>query len=315
MKSTLNFKLQGFPPANRDAEVTIVNSATGQTLKRNPFLDGSLAVRDLDPGLWDIKVTHPNVINPIYTGRVRLFPQHIPTLVPIPIPPAIFRDTPIRDVPDANLSPVQQGVTAARDSLAPIANKAPGEVIRAADWNTLTGAVRELAGSVLELTNLLSPRGHDHPEIAEKIVEVQNNIRSFSQAFGRSLLELRRDLEREHLRRVVTDVLDVAQEQGARREELLGRVEGLGDVLQADPTVFTGQLNRLGGRTLAVLAEMTTANPDLQEDTQVQKLLNMAQQYTASGTVTNADSELNIYNRTGSSSGSKLSTVVTTRIQ
>ena len=32
MKSTLNIQLQGFPPANRDAEITLVNQATGQTL-------------------------------------------------------------------------------------------------------------------------------------------------------------------------------------------------------------------------------------------------------------------------------------------
>jgi hypothetical protein len=307
MKSTLNLQLQGFPAANRDAEVTLVNSATGQTLKRNPFLDGSLAVRDLDPGLWDVKVTHPNVITPIYTGRVRLFPQNIPTLVPIAIPPAIFRDTPIRDIPDANLGPVQQSVAAARDSLTAIANKAPGEAIRAADWNTLAGAVRDLAGSVLELTHLLSPRGHDHPEIGEKIAEVQDNIRSFSEAFGRSLLELRRDLEREHLRRLVTGVLDAAQAPATTREDLLKRVDNLGEVLQADPTVFTGQLNRFGSRALTSLAELTTANPDLQNNPEVKKLQNMAQQYTISGTATSADAELKLYNRTGTAAGSKLS--------
>jgi hypothetical protein len=313
MKSTLNLQLQGFPAANRDAEVTLVNNATGQTLKRNPFLDGSLAVRDLDPGLWDVKVTHPNVISPIYTGRVRLFPQNIPTFVPIPIPPAIFRDTPIRDIPDANLGPVQQAVTAARDSLAPIANKVPGEVIRAADWNMLAAAVRDLAGSVLELTKLLSPQGHDHPEIAEKIAEVQDNIRSFSEAFGRSLLELRRDLEREHLRRVLTGVLDAAQAPATTREDLLRRVDDLGEVLQADPTVFTGQLNRFGSRTLTSLAELTTANPELQNNPEVKKLQNIAQQYTISGTATNADAELKLYTRTGTAAGSKLSTVVMTR--
>jgi hypothetical protein len=51
MKSTLNLQLQGFPAANRDAEITLVNHATNQTLTRNVFLDGSLVVRDLDAGL------------------------------------------------------------------------------------------------------------------------------------------------------------------------------------------------------------------------------------------------------------------------
>ena len=48
-KSTLNMQLTGFPAANRDAEVTLTNAATGQTIKRSPFLDGSLLVRDVGP--------------------------------------------------------------------------------------------------------------------------------------------------------------------------------------------------------------------------------------------------------------------------
>ena len=65
--------------------------------------------------MWDVKVTHPNVISPIYTGKVRVFPQPRPTFLPIPIPEVVFRDTPIRDIPDANLAPVQQAVTCASE--------------------------------------------------------------------------------------------------------------------------------------------------------------------------------------------------------
>ena len=223
-KAAFNFQLTGFPAANRDAEVTLTNTATGQTLKRSPFLDGSLVVRDLDPGLWEAKVTHPNLIQPIFTQKLRLFPQITPTLVPVRIPDVLFQDRPIRDIPDANLGPVQQAVTAARDSLTPVLGKAPGEAIRAGDWNTLASAVRDIADNVLQLTNLVSPRGHDHPEIADKIAEVQQNMRNFSEAFGKSLLELRRELEAEHFRRVLTGVLDEAQAPQATRDDLLGRV-------------------------------------------------------------------------------------------
>ena len=265
--------------------------------------------RDLDPGLWDVKVTHPNVMTAVYTGKVRLFPQPAPTFVPIPIPPTMFKDTPIRDIPDADLGPVQQAVKSAGDSLAPIVGKAPGEVIRAADWNTLVGAVKDIADNLLQLTNLVSPRGHDHPEIAEKIAEVQDNIRSFSEAFGKSLLELRRELEAEVLRQRLTGMLDEAQAPQATRDDLLGRVNRLSDALQADPTVFTGQLANTGSRLLSTMADLTTANPALQNSVNVQVLQRVAQQYVTSGTVTNADSELKIYNRTGSATGSKLSTV------
>lgn len=309
-KAAFNIQLSGFPAANRDAEVTLVNPATGQTLKRTPFLDGSLLVRDLDPGLWDVKVTHPNVISPIFTQKVRLFPQITPTLVPVRIPEVLFKDTPIRDIPDANLGPVQQAVAAARDTLAPIEGKAPGEAIRAADWNTLVGVVRDLAANVLELTNLLAPRGHDHPEIAEKIAEVQQNIRNFSEAFGKSLLELRREIEAEHYRRVLTTVLDEAQAPQATRDELLGRVTRLGEVFQADPTVFTSQLATTSSRVLTTVAEFVTARPELQNSPNVQKMQSIAQQYTTSGAATTADSELKIYTRTNTAAGGKLTTVI-----
>jgi hypothetical protein len=309
-KSAFSFKLTGFPAANRDAEVTLVNAATGQTLKRTPFLDGSLLVKDLDPGLWDVKVTHPNVISPLFTQKLRLFPQITPTFVPVRIPEALFKDTPIRDIPDANLGPVQQAVTAGRDALDPIAAKAPGEAIRAADWNALVGVVRELSSSVLEMTNLLSPRGHDHPEIAEKIAEVQQNILNFTEAFGKSLLELRRELETEHYRRVLTAVLDEAQAPQATREELLGRVTRLGQAFQADTTVFTSQLATTSSRVLTSVAEFVTANPALQESANVQKMQSIAQQYTASGAATTADNELKIYTRTNTAAGGKLNTVI-----
>jgi hypothetical protein len=309
-KGSFNFQLSGFPAANRDAEVTLTNTATGQTIKRNPFLDGSLVVRDVDPGLWEVKVTHPNVIQPIFAQKVRLFPQIIPTYVPVRIPEVLFRDTPIRDIPDANLGPVQQAVTAARDSLAPVQGKAPGEAIRAADWNALVAAVRDVADNVRELTTLLSPRGHDHPEIADKIAEVQQNIRNFSEAFGRSLLELRRELEAEHFRRVVTTVLDVAQAPQATRDDLLGRVTRLTESFQADPSVFTTQLSTTGSRVLSVVAEIVSAQPNLQNSPAVQKVQQIAQQYTASGTATTADTELRIYNRTNTAAGGKLTTVV-----
>ena len=307
MKSAINMQLQGFPAANRDAEITLVNTATNQTIKRNPFLDGSLMVRDVDPGVWDVKVTHPNVIAPVYTGKIRVFPQPTPTFVPIPIPEVVFRDTPIRDIPDANLAPVQQAVQHAADSLAPIAAKAPGEVIRASDWNVLAGAVKDLADNVLQLSRLVSPRGHDHPEIAEKIAEVQDNVRRFSEAFGRSLLEFRRELEAEFLRQRLAGALDDLGAPPSTRDDLLGRVTNLKGALQAEPTVFTAQLANTGNRVLNTMAELQAAQPERPATANVQIVQQVMQQYITSGAVTSADAELKIYNRTGSTSGGKIS--------
>lgn len=309
-KGAFNFQLSGFPAANRDAEITLTNESTGQKVTRNPFLDGSLMVRDLDPGLWSVKVTHPNVISPIFQSKVRLFPQVAPTLVPIPVPEVLFKDTPIRDVPDANLGPAQQAITAARDSLTPIQAKAPGEVIRAADWNTLVAAVRDIATNVLELTNLVSPRGHDHPEIADKIAEVQENIRNFADAFGKSLLEFRRDLEAEHLRQVLTGVLDQAQAPPDIRTDILGRITKLKESLQAEPIVFTTQLANTGNRVVSAVGDLVAQNPALGEHPEVQRALLLAGQYATSGAAKNADTELKIYNRTNTAAGGKLGVVL-----
>jgi hypothetical protein len=306
-KGSLQMQLSGFPAANRAAEVKLVNKATGQTITRTPFLDGSLVLRDVDPGEWDVKVTHPNLVaTPIFTGRIRVFPQPLPTFVPIPVPPVLFKDTPIRDVPDANLGPVQQAVTAARDTLGPIAAKAPGEVIRAADWNTLVGAVRDLADNLLQLTGLVSPQGHDHPEIAEKIAEVQDNIRNVMESFGKSLLELRREFEAEMLRRLVLNTLDEAQAPEATRTDLLNRVNVLTAKLKADPSVYTNELSLAGNRFLAATNDLISARPELANSDNVKLLQGVSQVYATAGTQTKPDNELKLYGRTSAISGGRL---------
>ncbi len=152
----MNLKLQGYVPANRDATVKLRSIETGQVLERKPFLDGSLLVQDIEPGQWELEVSHPNLIQPIDKRVVRIFRQPQPTFVPVPVPAELFVDTPIRDIPDANLAPVQEAVAAARTLVQPLAVKTPGEAIRASDWNTLAGAVASLSTAVLELTRLVS---------------------------------------------------------------------------------------------------------------------------------------------------------------
>src|SRR5688572_18032692 len=135
--ASFNIQLQGFPAANRDAVVSLVSEATGQRIERKPFLDGSLLVRDLNPGFYELEVRHPNLISAIDKRRIRLFPQVPPTKVTVLVPPDLFRDTPIRDIPDIDLTPIRQAASAAKDSLTPLAGKIAGEAIKASDWNTL----------------------------------------------------------------------------------------------------------------------------------------------------------------------------------
>jgi hypothetical protein len=309
MKASFQIKLQGTPAANRDAVVILRNQATGAEVRRNPFLDGTLLVRDLDPGQYDIEVQHPNLVTPIFREKIRLFPQPSPTVVPVPVPPELFRDTPIRDIPGANLGPTQQALSAARERLAPIGGKAAGEVIRSADWNTLVGVVSDLAGAVLELTKLVAPQGHDHPEIAEKIGEVQENLRRFAESFGRSLLELRREIETLNLRQTVTGVLDAGGASQAVRDRLFTRVTELEDALQADTPLFTQKLTATGALLQTEINQLAIAqgpNADaFLADPKVKALSAMAQQYSAAGTQIRPESELNTYQRTTTVAGGK----------
>lgn len=302
-KGSVNLKLQNYPPANRDARITLTNAATGQVIERKPFLDGTLVLRDVDPGPWQVQVVHPNVVLPLFQKEIRVLPQRLPTFVPVPIDPLDFRDTPIQDTPDADLGPVQRATTAARTQVTAVGGKGPGEVIRAADWNQLVAGVVDLASAVLELVSLVSPKGHDHPEIAVKIDEVQGNVRRFVTSFGRSLLELRRDVENEHLRRVTTDVLDVAGVTGADRERVLARVGDLEASLYSTPVEFSSKLATTGRVLSAEVYDLAHAQgaeeAEFLAHPQVQKMLTLSQSLATSGGQLTAEEELDTYRRTG----------------
>ncbi len=303
-KAAFNIQLQGFPQANRDAEVTLVNKSTGIKLTRKPFLDGQLIMRDLEPGPYEISVRHPNLIQPIDRRVVRLFPQPFPTRVPVVVRPELFRDTPIRDIPDADLSPVQQAATTAKDALAPLGTKSPGETIRSSDWNALVATVTDLAGAILELTQLVSPKGHDHPEIAEKTAEIQANIVRFTESFGRSLLELRRDIENQHLRRNLLDTLERAGASETVRDRWNKRIADLEESIQQPTPVWTGKLSRAGNAFLTEVNELAVGQGDgadsFLKEPAVQSVMLAATQYASVGTQSKAEDELQTYMRTTS---------------
>lgn len=297
MKAAFNFQLQGYQPAFRDATISLVHEATGQTFERKAFLDGSLVVRDLDPGFYQVSVRHPNLINVIDQRRVRLFPQPAPTKIFVPVPADIFRDTPIRDIPDADLAPVQQTAASVNATVSPIGSKQPGEAILASDWNLMASAIQDLANTVLALTKLVSPKGHDHPEIAEKIDEVQGNIVRFSEAFGRSLVELRREIEATKLRRKIND--NITSRNPERGLRMLERIDEL-ELLIHEPTInYTRKLNSLSNlivseiQTIAV--EQGEAADAFLAEPGVKELNERAQQHIAAGTSIKPEQELRMY--------------------
>ena len=159
---------------------------------------------------------------------------------------------------------------------------------------------------MLELTQLVSPKGHDHPEIAEKIAEVQGNLRRFTESFGKSLLELRRDIENQNLRRKVETVLDKAGADQTVRDRVFGRVTELEAGLQQTTPVFTAKLAATGlnlQREIQTLA-VGNANPDaFLADTDVISLVQTASHYVDAGGQTKVEEELGTYIRTSSVAG------------
>lgn len=314
VKGTFDIRLEGHTPAYRDAIVELANPATGQRLERKPFLDGSLVVRDLDPGNWEMTVRHPNLINAIDRRVVRLFPQRFPTRVPVIVPPDLFRDTPIRDIPDADLAPIQQSATAIASSVAPIAGKGPGEVIRAEDWNVVAAAVSDLAKAVAELTQLVSPRGHDHPEIAEKINEVQGNIRRFSESFGRSLVELRREIESQNLRKRVTDVMSRGGASTEREGRVLGRVTDLEAATLVPTATWTNSIASHGNAMIREIIELANEQDSGADDflaaPEVAQTMVLLQNFSTAGGQSTPEEELHIYRRGAAEAGPALPLLV-----
>ncbi|MCU0300138.1 MAG: hypothetical protein MUF35_00855 [Candidatus Nanopelagicales bacterium] len=312
-KASFDIRLEGFPAANRDAVIELVNQATGQKVERKPFLDGSLLVRDLDPGTWELSVRHPNLVNAIDRRLVRLFPQPMPTRVPVLVRPDLFRDTPIRDIPDADLGPIQQTAATVVRTLDPIGGKSPGEVIRAEDWNVLVGAVADIARSLGELTRLVAPQGHDHPEIAEKIAEVQGNIQRFTESFGRSLLELRRELESENLRKRLDLVLDRAGASTAVRERIGSRIGDLEVSAQAPTPAWANRMASHGNALTREILELANEQGEPDEFLalpEVSGTLQLLEGFAAAGGQTKAEQELALYRQTAARTGTPLRTVL-----
>ena len=163
----------------------------------------------------------------------------------------------------------------------------------------------DLARAVLDLAQLVSPRGHDHPEIAEKIDEVQDNLRRFAEAQGRSLLELRREIEAQRLRRTLVDVVDRFQASQAVRDELIDRLSDLEASRQADTLTYTRKLASLAGHTLTVMDQLGEQQEDeaaFLQDEKVQALTGLASQLAEAGAQYKTENELQLY-RSGTAKG------------
>jgi len=239
----LSLSIVGFPAANRDLSVELRDPGTGSTVRTvKPFLDGTVRIPQLDAGVYELAIKHPNLTLPVLTRPIRVLPVG-DTNVSVVIDPSKFRNTPIEDVPDANLSPVQDATRSIAETVTPLLGKVPGEAILAQDWNVMAGAIRDLADAVGQLTRLVSPLGHNHPELEKKIDEMQGNFDELVNSVSASLTELQRQIQTQRFRQQVEDVLDKAaiDPVSPRGKAFTDLVKNLEASTTASPTAFGRQ--------------------------------------------------------------------------
>ncbi len=237
----LTLNILGFPAVNRDLTVEVRDPVTQNVVRTvKPFLDGTVRVPKIEPGAYEIAVKHPNLTLPVLRRPIRVLPTG-DTKVSVLIDPSQFKDTPIEDIPEANLTPVLDTAKSIAETVTPLANKQPGEAILAQDWNAMAGAIRDLAGATGELTRLVSPTGHDHNELIRKIDEMSANFQTLLDSLSAAFTELQRQIQTQRFKGQVLGLLDRAaiDPNSAKGKEFTDLVDGLEKKVTESPAAFS----------------------------------------------------------------------------
>lgn len=259
--SDLTMNILGFAAVNRDLKVEVRDPSTQRVVREvRPFLDGTVRLPNIDAGAYEVHILHPNLVRPVLTRPIRVLPVG-ETSVTVMIDPTKFRNTPIEDIPEANLAPVADLARSVGETVAPLGAKTPGEAIRSSDWNALAGAMRDLSNGTGELTRLVSPVGHDHPEIVAKIEEMSSNFQTLIDTMSQALAELQRQIQVLRLRRQVEDALDAA---GAldQKDEITRDIDTLEQQVTASPTVFSRNLRNVAAGLSTRIDAVVTRKPE-----------------------------------------------------
>ena len=260
--NNLTMSILGFPAVNRDLTVEVREPLTQQVVRTvKPFLDGTVRVPQIDPGNYEITLKHPNLTLPVLQRPIRVLPNG-DTNVSVLIDPSKFRNTPIEDIPDANLEPVRALADSVSESVASLSEKRPGEAILAQDWNRMASAIRDLAGAVGELTRLVSPQGHDHPEFVKKFDEMQDNFQTLLDTLSKTMTELQRQIQTQRLRRQVEEVLDQAgvDKTSTKGKEFLTVIDTLEAKVAVTPTEFGREVRSSGVQLTTKLEKLIEEN-------------------------------------------------------
>jgi hypothetical protein len=295
--NALNLNILGFPAVNRDLRVEVRDAVSQQVVRTaQPFSDGTVRIPQIAPGAYEMVLNHPNLALPVLRRPIRVLPTG-DTSVSVVIDPSQFRNTPIQDIPDANLGPVRDQASSVAETVLPLSTKHPGEAIKAEDFNQMASAIRDLALAFVELTRLVSPVGHNHPELEAKFDEVTGNFQQLLNTVSTAMAELQRQIQSQRVRAQVEQVLDQAEVDKASPQgrQFLDLVDQL-DARVTDPPTSFGRTARDVGVQLQthleqLIDQRAPANPDFADAAPV-KSLSTATDLLKTQRTTSYDSEL-----------------------
>ena len=276
--NTLKFQLNTPVEITRDLAVEVEDQVTGRKFAATPFLDGTVNLRNLTAGNYRVKVRHPNLPFPVVDRPIKVLPGG-PTFVPITVDLSMFQNTPVRDIAEADLAPVRAQLEEAGDAAERQAAKRGGEPIYAADWNTLAGTVNQVTAATVDLTRRVSATGHDHPELIEKLDEIQANMQRFLEVFGQAMAQIQRQIQELALQQRADRALDaIPGVTPAQRAEVTKLVENLGKARNDNSYLYLRELRRTGEAITTTVADLLPAGqPDVGNQSAVVQLVRAAE--------------------------------------
>jgi hypothetical protein len=307
MPQTLNLNILGFPAVNRDLTVEVRDPVSNTIVKTvKPFADGTARVPKLEAGAYELAVLHPNLTLPVIRRPIRILPTG-ETTVSVLIDPSKFRNTPIADIPDANLGPVREQAASIAETVLPLGQKQPGEAIKAEDFNLMASSIRELALAVAELTRLVTPVGHNHAELESKLDEISTNFETLLNTLSTAMAELQRQIQAGRVRTKVEDLLDRAEIDPAstKGRAFLDLVESLEGKVTETPTSFGRAARGVGVQLTTKIEQLIDEkadDPEFADSANVKKLSQSADLLKAQR-ATSYDAELEHHLRVDRSFG------------
>jgi hypothetical protein len=307
MPQTLNLNILGFPAVNRDLTVEVRDPVSNTIVKTvKPFADGTARVPKLEAGAYELAVLHPNLTLPVIRRPIRILPTG-ETTVSVLIDPSKFRNTPIADIPDANLGPVREQAASIAETVLPLGQKQPGEAIKAEDFNLMASSIRELALAVAELTRLVTPVGHNHAELESKLDEISTNFETLLNTLSTAMAELQRQIQAGRVRTQVEDLLDRAEIDPAstKGRAFLDLVESLEGKVTETPTSFGRAARGVGVQLTTKIEQLIDEkadDPEFADSANVKKLSQSADLLKAQR-ATSYDAELEHHLRVDRSFG------------